>query len=102
MIYLDFYPYNKPNYKGIITLPSSKLEIYTRDTSSSYVENYMKITKPREYDIDLEKLKKIKSKDNYTLKEIKTIAGNLGIKGISIMNKKDIIKLILLQLEKDA
>ena len=101
MIILDFFPYNKPSESGKIKLPDCDIEIYTRDTTSTYIEKYVKSEPTMSFNIDLEKLKATKSKDNYTLKEIKEIAGNLGIKGISIMSKKDIIKLILLKMEKN-
>lgn len=101
MIVLDFFPFNKPSGSGKIKLPDCDIEIYSRDTTSTYIERYVKADPTKSYDIDMEKLKANKSKDNYTLNEIKEIAGNLGIKGISIMSKKDIIKLILLKLEKN-
>lgn len=101
MVVLDFFPYNKPECEGRIKLPNYDIEIYSRDTSKTYIENYVNNEPEETYDIDIEKLKANKSKDNYTLKEIKEIAADLGIKGVSIMSKKDIIKLILLKIKKN-
>ena len=101
MTVLDLFPYNKPNGSGQISLPDCNIEIYTRDTSSIYIEKYVKTEPKFEFNIDLDKLKATKSKDNYSLKEIKEIANSLDIKGVSIMSKKDIIKLILLKMEKN-
>ena len=39
--------------------------------------------------------------ERYSIEEVKKIATDLGITGVSIMPKKDIIKLILLELEKE-
>ena len=80
MTVLDFFPYNKPSGSGKISLPDCNIEIYTRDTSSTYIEKYVKTEPKFEFNIDLEKLKATKSKDNYSLKEIKEMT-RMSVKG---------------------
>ena len=103
MYKLDFFPYSEQSGKGKIKLPQRKIEIY-ETINSQYKEYYEELKKERKkknINIDIDKLVSKNTSERYSIEEIKNIAGNLGITGVSIMPKKDIIKLILLELDKE-
>lgn len=103
MYILDFFPYSEQKGNGKIKLPQKKITIY-ETINSQYKEYYEELKeekKKKNIKVDIDRLLSKDTSERYSIEEVKKIAGELGITGVSIMPKKDIIKLILLELEKE-
>lgn len=103
MYILDFFPYSDQKGKGKIKLPQKKIEIY--DTLNyeykEYYEELIEKKKKKNINVNIDRLLSKDTSERYSIEKIKKIANDLGITGVSIMPKKDIIKLILLELAKE-
>lgn len=99
MTTLDFFPLSYPTGSTLIELPQESTDYKTIEAGSTVVREREETV---EIDIDMRRLtnKRDKSKNAYSIKELKNIAKALGIKGASGMNKENLVKYIKLKLKK--
>jgi hypothetical protein len=96
--YLDFFPYSVPTYSTLIVLPTETTEYMT--VTKSDIRQVEK-QKTATVDIDIKRLtnRRDRQKFAYSIKELKSIAKNLGIKGSSTMNKENLVKFIKIKIK---
>ena len=97
--FLSFFPFSVPKYNEKVVLP---VESTMYDTLTLKEEQMVEKEKTIEIDIDMKRLtvRKDKQKIAYSIKELKSIAKFLCIKGASTMNKENLVKYIRLKTKK--
>lgn len=96
---LPFFPFSVPTYTDIVQLPQESTRY---DTLTLEEGQTIEKEKTVEVDIDMNRLtvRKDKQKIAYSIKELKSIAKFLGIKGANSMNKENLVKYIRLKVKK--
>jgi phage-related protein len=96
---LPFFPFSVPTHSSMIILPQENTEY---STLTMEADQTIEAEKTLEFDIDMNRLtvNKDKQKIAYSIKELKSIAKYLGIKGANTMNKENLVKYIRLKIKK--
>ena len=95
---LNYFPFNTPNYKGKIILPNED-KSYTKEY---YNKNYyIESEAPPDIDIDIEKLKSDRSKneEGYNILELRKFAKMLDVDNFSKLSKKELVEIIKIKLK---
>jgi hypothetical protein len=96
---LPFFPFSVPTYTDMVDIPQESTQY---DTLTLEEDQTIEKEKTIEVDIDMSRLtvKKDKQKIAYSIKELKSIAKFLNIKGAKSMNKENLVKYIKLKIKK--
>lgn len=96
---LSFFPFSVPTYTELVILPQESTQYDTLTLDEGQV---IEKEKTFEVDIDMNRLtvRKDKQKIAYSIKELKSIAKFLKIKGSNNMNKENLVKYIRLKIKK--